>query len=156
MKYNDFIKFWNLEYPKILPISHELKWAYPERWFRIHGLPHSKRYAESNEEYITLLDRQNKLIDDLFGQQTQFFIYIKLYNIDNAEVQKKDLKAYGAFELVQSIDFSKIRAIFVYPSNKNIIAPYDGGVDIIVNNTDLKNIYKKKYANWLSTREDGM
>ena len=51
MTEKEFIDYWNKEYPKSLPINHELKWIYPDKWFRIHSLPLSKRYAESSDEY---------------------------------------------------------------------------------------------------------
>ena len=63
----EFIDYWNKEYPGSYPINHELKWIYPDRWFRIHSLPDSKRYAESADEYKIILERQNQLINDLIG-----------------------------------------------------------------------------------------
>jgi hypothetical protein len=37
-----------------------------------------------------------------------------------------------------------------------IIAPYDGGVDIIFGDKHPLSIFKEKYKNWLSKREDGL
>jgi len=39
---------------------------------------------------------------------------------------------------------------------KIIIAPYDGGVDLILKDIETRNIYKQKYSDWLSQREDGL
>lgn len=67
MKKEDFHKYWNLTFPKTVPISHLFKHEYAIRWLRIHSLPDSKRYAENDEEWHILLTRQNEIITDLLG-----------------------------------------------------------------------------------------
>ena len=46
----------------------------------------------------------------------------------------------------------------MFISNKEncILAPYDGGMDIIVESQEKRDELKVKYKDWLSTREDGM
>jgi len=190
---SEFINYWNKEYPESFPINHELKWNYPDRWFRIHSLPESKRYADSEDEYKIILDRQNKLINDLVGQESEVAISFGLYTNDITNDNYKELTDFGEFLKVLTIDLHKerpeeyedemyfdiyvktekwesgkrdkilkaiaddeIRAMFVSPSNKCVIAPYDGGVDVIVNSTQKRDNLKAKYGNWLSDREDGM
>ena len=46
--------------------------------------------------------------------------------------------------------------MFVSLSKKCVIAPYDGGVDVIVDSTEKRDRLKAKYVDWLSDREDGM
>lgn len=41
--------------------------CHPERWFRIHSLPGSKRYPEDEAEYGELLARHNAASTALFG-----------------------------------------------------------------------------------------
>ena len=67
MTASDFQRLWDAVSPKTAPVSHNLKYAYPDRWFRIHSLPGSKRYAETPEERNILLCRQNALMADLLG-----------------------------------------------------------------------------------------
>ena len=50
---------------------------------------------------------------------------------------------------------SEWRLFFINPENGIIIAPYDGGVDLIFADEKMRHFYKKKYINWLSEREDG-
>jgi hypothetical protein len=91
MKEIEFIEYWNNNYPESLPIGHELKWVYKERWFRIHSLPESKRYAQNEDEYKIILDRQKQLIEDLIGDGTEVAISFGLYTDDITNDNDKDL-----------------------------------------------------------------
>lgn len=191
MQEKEFIDYWNLNYPDALPINYELKSVYPDRWFRIHSLPESKRYAENEFEYQTILDRQNTLINDLFGENTEIIISFGLYTSALSNDNNKKLTDFGEFDRVQTIPLhvvnptdyedeyyfdvyikvdnwiknaknailkaiadDEIRAMFICPSKNCIIAPYDGGVDIIVDSTEKRDELKLKYKDWLSERED--
>ena len=194
MTESGFTYYWNKEYPESFPINHELKWNYPDRWFRIHSLPESKRYADNDSEYQIIFKRQNQLMTDLIGDESEIFISFSLYAGDDLiNAHYKELKDFGEFEKVATIDLKKqrpyeheeelfidvfskteiwksnnrndiiraiaddeIRAMFISVSNKCIVAPYDGGVDVIVESTEKRDRLKNKYRNWLSTREDGM
>lgn len=193
MKENEFISYWNNEYPESLPINHELKWIYKKRWFRIHSLPESKRYAETEDEYNIILKRQNQLIDDLIGKESEIVICFGLYTNDITNENYREITDFGEFQKVITIDLQKerpeeyedemyfdifvkienwkrdnrneilkavaddeIRAMFICESKKCIIAPYDGGVDLILESTELRDRLKLKYKEWLSDREDGM
>jgi hypothetical protein len=170
-----------------------LRGVHKDRWFRIHSLPDSKRYADSDDEYKIILDRQNQLIDDLIGEEIEVAISFGLYSNDIANDNYKELTDFGEFQKVLTIDLKKerpeeyedemyfeifvktekwkkdgrnemlkaiaddaIRAMFVSYSKKCVIAPYDGGVDIIVDSTEKRDRLKAKYKDWLSDREDGM
>ncbi len=63
----EFNKYWKQQYPECPPIAHHLKSVYKNRWFRIHTLPESKRYAEAEQEYDEILHRHNTLLNDLLG-----------------------------------------------------------------------------------------
>lgn len=193
MTENEFIHYWKKEYPEALPISHELKWIYPDRWFRIHSLPESKRYAESEDEYQIILDRQNQLMDDLIGPGVEFALLFGMYTNDIQNDYYKALTDFNTFQKVTSIDLhqerpeeyenekflhvfmkiekwetgsknevlkaiadDEIRAMLIAPSKHCIIAPYDGGVDVIVDTTEKRDHLKINYKKWLSDREDGL
>ncbi|OSZ79719.1 hypothetical protein CAP36_00175 [Chitinophagaceae bacterium IBVUCB2] len=85
MTKKEFYKLWSLNYPEAVPISHLLKYDYPDRWFRIHSLPESKRYAEVEAEWKILLSRQNEIITDLFGFDTPILLVKGEYNLGSNE-----------------------------------------------------------------------
>ncbi len=62
----------------------------------------------------------------------------------------------GFDTILKSIANDEWRLFFLIPDNKRIIAPYDGGVDIIFENESALSFYKIKYKDWLSKREDGL
>ena len=193
MNREEFNKYWKTEYPEAYPISHELKYVYENRWFRIHNLPKSKRYAETDVEYKTMLDRQNQLINDLIGEENTIIVLFGLYTDDITNSNYKELTDFGKFKIVQTINLhkirpeeyddeevldiyikediwkngakneilkaiaiDKIRVMFISPLRECIIAPYDGGVDVIVNSTEKRDELKNKYKDWLSERKDGI
>lgn len=47
------------------------------------------------------------------------------------------------------------RAVFIGERSHVLVAPYDGGVDIILPTRQLRDQYRHKYRAWLSAREDG-
>lgn len=193
MQGTEFIKYWQTKYPEALPINHELKNDYPDRWLRVHSLPESKRYAENESEYQIILDRQNTLINDLLGNNAEIIILFGLYTADLSNDNYKELTDFGDFDMVQTISLHKerpneyedeiyfdiyiksdqwiinsrneilraiaddeIRAMFICPSKDCIFAPYDGGMDIVVNSIEKRDELKLKYKDWLSKREDGL
>ena len=184
-------------YPDIVPISYLFKHDYSDRWFRIHSLPDSKRYADKEIEWSILLSRQNEIITDLLGVDEPIFIITGDYNLgtsktsyitdeeevyksyvfvrlDDIDLKKIDPEQYDeqdvyrpAFattawrpnshdNLLREIANDNIRAFFVSFDKKVIVAPYDGGVDFVLNDSDSKDYYKGKYKQWLSGREDGL
>ena len=193
MTESEFIDFWNKTYPNSHPINHELKWVYPDRWFRIHNLPESKRYARSESEYTIILNRQNQLINDLIGEGSEIAISFGYYSdnlTENCEIEQTD---FGAFhksltidlhrerpnefdeptyfdvyvkianwknnsqdQMLKAIADDEFRAMVISLSTGLIIAPYDGGVDVITESKLETDKLKLKYKDWLSTREDGM
>ena len=49
MTSEQFNTFWALNFADTIPIQHYFKHDYSDRWFRIHSLPESKRYADNEE-----------------------------------------------------------------------------------------------------------
>lgn len=58
--------------------------------------------------------------------------------------------------LLKAIANDEMRALFVVPVGKIIIAPYDGGVDFIIPNDRQRLALKANYQDWCSQREDGL
>lgn len=56
---------WEARWAGSQPLGHLLRFDHGDRWIRFHSLPRSKRYADSDEEYATLLGRQHTVLRDL-------------------------------------------------------------------------------------------
>jgi hypothetical protein len=180
-------KFWQTIYPLCPPINHLFKIFYTDRWLRIHSQPDSKRYAETDDEWETLLNTQNNILDDVFNDNEKFYLFTgslssNTFNIvEGSEIKHQCLQnfKFSAMELVdlhavtkeyyaedifytpvftalqytskgynnilKSIANDELRVFFLNPKTKTIFAPYNGGVDIIYANTEIKNEYKLKY-----------
>ncbi|WP_052600364.1 hypothetical protein [Aureispira sp. CCB-QB1] len=110
----------------------------------------------TNENYKTLrdfLEFEKVMTIDLhkerpkaYEEEMHFDIYVM---IDKWKRETKN-------EILKAIADDEIRAMFVCPSKGYIIAPYDGGVDIIANSTEKRDELKTEYKDWLSKREDGL
>jgi len=196
MTKDEFNTTWNAMYPESIPISYFFRHDFSNRWFRIHSLPQSKRYAEKDEEWDILLSRQNQLINDLFidntkvllvtggynwGEQTTFitdeeeaFKPYKFVRLDNISLFEKNPNEYdkeeiyipafaetiwtlnGHNNLLKAIATDTVRAFFLSFDKNIIIAPYDGGIDIVLKDHHTRDNFKEKYKQWLSEREDGL
>jgi hypothetical protein len=75
-----FREYWNTTYPKCLPLGYRLRDAYDSRWFRIHTLPNSKRYAESEEEYREILYRHNSVLTEVLGDGEPVILVATTYS----------------------------------------------------------------------------
>ncbi len=176
MKKRAFEQFWAESYPKTPPIGYLFKHNLPERWVRFHSLPESKRYAETKAEWDILLQRQNDILDYLIPQNTEIKVVInsinsghflfQMFDFENIGVLIHDEMTFQSFvaetiwqsgglnPLLIEIADDNIRAFIIAPDC--IIAPYDGGVDVILKDNSTKNALKIKFSDWLSQREDGL
>ena len=197
MTSEQFNIFWSTNYPATIPLSYCFRHDYKDRWFRIHSLPKSKRYADNEEEWNILLARQNSIIKDLLDDSSkvyavtgeydvngsdeipmflsnEMFIDIKFNSVDTIDLHKISPDEYenGAIyrpyvaelnwkenkydNILKSIANDEIRVFFISVDKKCLIAPYDGGVDFVMENNKVRDAYKTKYKDWLSEREDGL
>ena len=108
----DFQNLWGLNYPDTVPISYLFKHDYSKRWFRIHSLPESKRYADNENEWEILLSRQNEIITDLFGLETPIVIVTGEYNwSDNRQIHftdEEEIFKPFSFVRLDNIELNKI------------------------------------------------
>jgi hypothetical protein len=193
----EFNKFWTLTYPATPPIQYLFRHNYADKWFRIHSLPQSKRYANSKQEWDILLARHNEIITDIIGDDEKVLLVTGDYNFNapleihithqdpifksfsftranDIDLYELSRDEYGQGEvyrpafaeirwrprqydvLLKAIADDELQAFFVSPASKRIAAPYDGGIDFILNDTKTRDIFKEKYNEWLSERQDGM
>lgn len=196
MTSEQFNIFWAANYPATIPLSYCFRHDYADRWFRIHSLPESKRYAENDEDWSILLTRQNNIIKDLLGDSSLLYAVTGEYDFDGSN----ETPMFHSYEIFDDLKFNKLgtidlhkispneydngttfrpfvaelnwkenkyndilksiangetRIFFISVGKKCLIAPYDGGVDFVLETSKIKDAYKTKYKDWLSEREDG-
>ena len=191
-----FEGFWASRYSESLPIQHCFKHDYASRWFRIHSLPQSRRYADTEHEWDILLARHNTIITDILGDDAEVLLVTGDYNygepsephitqeelafldfnfqrVDDIDLFKLSPEEYDKGQayrvayaetvwkphshdnLLKGIADERLRAFFISPVKNAIAAPYDGGIDFVLKDTETMSFYKNKYKDWLSAREDG-
>jgi hypothetical protein len=176
-----FLDFWQSRYPQTPPVSYLFKQRLTDRWARIHSLPKAKRYADTKSEWEILLHRQMTVMSDLLGDAALVRMVINSYTASHPLPELKPVTYLGAFAveadpesgahvhahlvttgfdaksltpLLKRVADDRIRVFFV--GANCLIAPYDGGMDVILENADACREFKAKYAEWLSERADGL
>jgi hypothetical protein len=173
-----FAIFWMQCYPETPPINYFFKSRMPERWARVHSLPLSKRYADSAEEWCTLLGRQNAVVDYLIAQGTAVRVVINYIREDSPLFASYDVENIGVFidrdaetvfqsfwfemtwntgcldAMLRMIAVEEARAFIVGPDC--LVAPYDGGVDLILKDGATRNAFKNHFTEWLSAHPHGL
>jgi hypothetical protein len=176
-----FLKFWHSRYPQTPPITYLFKQRLTDRWARIHSLPQAKRYADTQAEWDILLHRQRTVMSDLLGDVTQARMVLNSHTASHPLPKLKPVTYLGAFAveadpesgarvhahlvtagldgksltpLLKRVADDRLRAFFI--GGNCLIAPYDGGMDVILENADACQAFKAKYADWLSERAEGL
>lgn len=192
-----FREDWNHSFPGIIPVTFLFRSELPSRWFRVHSLPDSKRYAEDALEWQILLTRHNDILDDLFERGEDLYLIAASYEHDECEElhpfsEVQSLKSLNMVpsevidlnridpvcwdigsrlvpmatviswekekfnEIIKDIANDNSRVFFFSPAKNRIVAPYDGGIDIILENEKIKDFYQSKYNRWAPINEDGL
>lgn len=82
---NMYERWFELPYRTAFPIAHLMRRAFPQQWLRIHALPESKRYAESDEERAIIHERYARFGTALLGQRAPCLIIRSLYVIRTSD-----------------------------------------------------------------------
>ena len=191
-----FKEDWNKCFPGVPPVTFLFKTELNSRWFRIHSLPESKRYAEDAFEWEMLLKRHNDIMADVFSEEETLYMVAASYEHDEyielhpfSSVQSLSTFHMAPSEVINlhSIDpqcwdagsqlvpmvsiiqweqekFNPVfmdvandnaRVYFFSPSKERVVAPYDGGIDLIFENSEQRNDYRNKYSHLLPQNEWG-
>lgn len=98
----EFKTFWKINFKETIPLNFTFRATYPERWLRIHSLPNSKRYPESEIELKFIFNRQNSVISDVFKEDEEIYIVRSEFYIEN--IEEFDLQSEFNFEEVEIIN----------------------------------------------------
>jgi hypothetical protein len=172
-----FVEQWHRLYPDMQPINYHFKSQLPKRWIRIYSLPEGQRYPASEADWDVLLQRQNTVIDYLVPQATPIKWVWNWLGRESHIFKPFDLIPLGTFQdlkeetefeswmleghwetavfnpFLTSIANDAMRAFIITPDC--LIAPYDGGMDIIFQDALTAHSFKQHFADWVSPREDG-
>lgn len=82
------------------PVGHVLRTEMPDRWLRIHSLPSSKRYAETDQEWAELFRRHNEVAREVLGLTGHAILFLHAWG--NSE----DLSTvFSSFAWSAGLDF---------------------------------------------------
>jgi hypothetical protein len=82
------------------PINYLFKIFYTDCWLRIHSLPDSKRYADTDEEWQILFDTQNAILDDIFSEGESVSLFVGVFSsgtlniVDSPDVDNECLNKF--------------------------------------------------------------
>jgi hypothetical protein len=82
-----FIKYWKETYSECPPVGYLLRENYVDIWLRIHTLPLSKRYAETEEEKKEILKRHNLILSDLLSEGGNYILVTTEYSSNPSPTQ---------------------------------------------------------------------
>jgi hypothetical protein len=201
MTADEFQPIWSAATGKMPPVTYLFQGEFQDRWFRIHSLPESKRYADTPAEWQLLLQRQHTLLKDLLGAEKRLLLFTGYYTHGEAEhatgfqdfIAREAAFRELSFTPLPTVDLHVLdsevyepgahywpllaelapnapqleailcaiaddisRAVFIGEHSHVLVAPYDGGVDIILPSSQLRDRYRHKYSAWLSARADGL
>jgi hypothetical protein len=92
---------WQKVFRSVPPVGWKLRDAFPDRWARIHSLPDSKRYAESDEERQVLLERQLLVAQFVLNPKAHCYFFTHRYVVEADESTRDAAPAIGGAPLTE-------------------------------------------------------
>ncbi len=107
---SEFADIWRAFHPHAEPTGWLMRAADVPHWIRFHSLPLSKRYADTEEEYSTLLSRQNALASAALGNDRPCWIVQACWTTPEGVVELTDeyemFRATREFGLKHAFSFN--------------------------------------------------
>jgi len=70
---------WESFFGTLPPVAHLLRPVLPDRWLRIHSLPDSKRYADSDAEVAEVLRRHREVAAEVLGRSADAILFLHVW-----------------------------------------------------------------------------
>lgn len=151
---------WAEVFGECQPIGYVCREALPARWLRIHSLPKSKRYPDTEPEYQELLRRHNEAATTLLGAGEPCILFAATYDDDgNVDIAAEHVVwEPGRFDALIRAVADEEAGPFLFASfdRRTAYAPYDGGADLFFASQDAVATMKAVWRDWLSARPDGV
>lgn len=186
MSAHPFLRDWQACFGDALPAGHLCREALADRWLRVHSLPGSKRYADTDAERVVLLHRHDAIAGHVLGEGEACAVFIVRFGEDTAwDVSETpptlpttprhvlcsrvdgDVRQFfaapvvwrtNAFDpLVLAIADERVEGVlFANLLRGSIYAPYDGGADLFFPSPQAALAARARFSSWLSARADGL
>jgi hypothetical protein len=163
-----FEEYWLAHFGAVPPVGHVLRVALADRWVRFHALPGAKRYADTVEERAEVLARGHAIAGAVLGAGACWCVTGQVAWADDVVVPLEwrdgDVVTRFAAELVAGVDDAllmeiaddRARAVYVGVARPVVFAPYDGGVDVIMESAAQVVALRAQFLGWISARADGL
>lgn len=174
---------WREKFGEALPTGFSCREFIRDFWVRIHSLPNSKRYADTNQERIDVINLHNEIADYVLGNEGKCVVFItlhgesKIYDYDTSSffpIEPRHFMSYKDDDdelkifvaeiiwrkwsldnlLLAIADDRYFSVLFANMSRRSAYAPYDGGADLFFSTVVDVTAARKKFAHWVSDRED--
>lgn len=157
--------------------------AHPDTWFRIHSLPDSKRYPESDADWDILTSRHRRLATTVLGGSSRCRIHYSLFADESfppdiqpsLDWRSSSVIAYGdgqkVFTKTTEADWDfdsflpwiRLRSddqlawlSFHSLETDAIYSPYDGGADIFSTDARFLSGIATEFEQWRSPHPAGL
>jgi hypothetical protein len=183
---------WRRHFGDLPPVGYVLRAALPNRWLRIHSLPGSKRYPETDAEYSTMLERHNQAASEILGFREDAIFFVHVSGADDfpatfakfewvprtgllastpvrfAPVEGDDnaLSVAGCMipwtsgvwnDLLRDVADDRVSSVLLAnPTSGEVYAPYDGGADLFVTDSQRVATLRLRWSSWLSRHPEGL
>ena len=171
---------WAERWPTTPPVGHLLCDLHRDRWVRFHSLPESKRYPDSQEEYVTILSSHHALLAELGLAGRCFVLAMPPAPRESAVLPRAELWrtvppihgeeleiAVYATEsqppseeldaLIRAVvDEELVGMIIVPPARCWLYHPYDGGADVVAESPEARDVLRERFRAWLSVHPSGL
>lgn len=179
-----FSSWWSERFGDTPPLGHCLRERFKERWLRLHSLPQAKRYAETASEAGEVRRRAWVCASELLWKtqplwmvtgeyadaQPSLALHSRIFELAGVfplpdPIGQSPFTAYVAraiwpdddfFWLIDAVAAGEQRVLWVSETSGEIFAPYDGGIDLIVDNRMRRAALRRVFADWVSKRPDGL
>lgn len=168
------------------PLGYCLREAHHERWLRLHSLPESKRYAEDDSERAEVRSRAWAAASEVLPTGSAVWVVSCLFGREPLQLRlpkapsllferagryeheslEEPCVAYAAQttwphgdfdQLVDAIAEDAERAVWFSSVSGEAFAPYDGGIDLIVETPQRADALRRVFPpDWFSRRPDGL
>lgn len=165
------------------PVAHFMRAAFPEYWMRIHSLPESKRYPETDAERAIVFDRHSRFGSALLGERAPSLVIQSRFNgfprsaelmpelvwmpihrvVEDEDDGWDSWMAHTTWDaatfrtlLLEIADDQEAHIAFLSEVTDCVFIPYDGGADGFSFDTELLRRLSEEFAPWRSAHPFGL